>query len=271
MSDKARTTSLEWVANNLPAFAKAEYANNPRAYFESFVKDLVNFGVPNVQNNRNRHAKVDENALTDLLLSPLQAGYTLSQETNANGHVDVTLKGFFPGIMWKGEAKILKSYRWYESGLVKLVAKYNSGGEDNTFMIGFCRDPDMFSIAKEYKARLQHRKPADFQNWSRLSSFDHPNIFTGEHLASGRPILVTHIWSNCHYETDKKVLAAKSKGTVKNAKKPPAKPRQTLAVKPNGTAKTAKQPAAKPKQMLAMKPKASANNAKQPAAKRKKR
>lgn len=220
-------TPLEWIAKSLPAYIWKAFKGDPNAYFEAFISDLIAAGVNALQNGRNRTSE-SEDALTELLVASLKPAYTIIPEGNSNGHVDVFVKTLFPGLEWKGEAKILKSYPWYETGLVKLVAKYNSGAEDRTFLIGYCLEPEMHAIASEYKTKIETGKPADFQKWGELASYSHANLFVGEHLASGRPILVAHVWSNCYYATDK--VVAEAKGS-KTRKKPKAAKKKIAPVK----------------------------------------
>ena len=200
----ANTTPLDWVNSNLSSFT-SQYSN-PDDYFQAFLSDLRRRGVSHLENNRNNFHDLRENALTATLIGKLDLTYDISAETNSNGHVDLLLKSPWPGISWKGEAKIIGAEDKYFEGLVKHVAKSNSGRETHALMLGYCKKPDMFLVRAKVLTDIQTQGIADFVNWhTELKS---PNS-ASNHSASGNPLTVHHVWVNCFFETDDELFRRK--------------------------------------------------------------
>lgn len=221
-------SSLDWVLEGLSEHIKK--FKTPEEYFLAFLSDLQRLGVSNLEKNRNVLKDLQETALTTLLISPLLSMYDLTTETNSNGHPDIHLhvKARWPGLSWKAEAKIIKTLDWYCQGLIKLVEKFNSGRESDTFMVGYCRAPDPHALKAEYMAHLEKYRVANFLSW-----INGPPDDVSGHKSNGSPIRVHHLWANCFYETDDGAFTRKPEGLRRSAAKPaPSKPTAKKRVPP---------------------------------------
>jgi hypothetical protein len=220
------------MQRHLPERYKA-YGANPTKYYEDFIHDLVTEAAPYLEQVRNRHSTTSEEGLTDLLIARLGALYLVVSEANDNGHVDICLILPFTPRRWKGEAKILRSPSWYGQGLTKLAAKYNSGREDHAFMVGYCKEPDMYILADQYRADIEGTKCANFEKWvaSPASLRSTRSVFLGRHAASGAALTVAHVWINMHYETDEE-LAARGGGRGPSTRSVGGKKQKKAAAQP---------------------------------------
>lgn len=234
-------STLEWVADKIGDHLKS--FQSPDEYFHGFLRDLRNLGVDHLQKNRNSFKDLQETALTGVLVAPLLALYDLSADTNSNGHPDIYLKARWPGVSWKAEAKITTSVDWYCEGLVKLVDRYNSGTENDTIMIGYCKTADMHLVKAEYMEHIEKNAIANFSQWHQGPK--HPEAISG-HRASGNPIRVHHVWANCFYETDVALFQRKGMKVPKAAKSKAAPPSTKASVTKAPSVATVPAPAKAP-------------------------
>lgn len=238
-------TSLEWVMEGIGEHNK-KY-QSPDEYFFAFLRDLRSLGVDNLEKNRNVLKDAEETVLTLFLISPLMAIYDLSTETNSNGHPDIHLSGRWPGIAWKAEAKIAKTLPWYCEGLVKLVEKFNSGKENDTLMVGYCRSADLAEEKAEYMQHVESKAVANFTKWHTPHTGPKGPDAVSLHLSNGSPIRVHHLWANCFYETDDKLFTRKPEGLkLKEAKPLPKKSSAKGSPKPAAKAPRKAAPPKKP-------------------------
>jgi hypothetical protein len=188
----------------------------PREYVRDFIRDIVTKAGPSLVESRNHYRDVGEDGLTSTLLGSLKWTYGSSRETNANGHVDVTLKhplGAGESCL-KGEAKALcpKRFKWYEEGLTKLVGKYNSGHEGIALMLCYCRCGNAFMMMEKYHRQIVSGATAFFVADSTLAEAGLPTdlqgVFVTKHSASGVDILVAHVWLNMYAPTDDEIMEA---------------------------------------------------------------
>lgn len=189
----------------------------PEAYARDFVRDLAVYAAPKLEEGRLGYRDTGEDGLTHALLAYVYVAYPgASRETDANGHVDVSLK--HPVLLHSillGEAKVIeagKSFDWYSQGMTKLVAKYNSGRNELALMICYCRFSDMYLKISEFQRLIERDKVADFQETCDLGPLGldgTTGVFATKHLSAGRAIHVVHVWANMHSPTDVALLASK--------------------------------------------------------------
>jgi hypothetical protein len=208
-------TSRTPLQDVLAAAGRSARRFDPEEYALVFIRDLVSNAIPQIENNRKSHRGAGEDALTNLLLAHMYAGYPgVSRETDANGHVDIALKHpLRMAIVMKGEAKIIgpKAFNWYTQGLVKLVGQYNSGRDGVALFVCYCRLDNMYERLEEYRERIAHEGIAFFVSHVDLDVVGLEGLngtFVTEHLSSGNRMKVVHAWVNLHALTDREVAEA---------------------------------------------------------------
>ncbi|MCM8529327.1 MAG: hypothetical protein NE327_22585 [Lentisphaeraceae bacterium] len=124
------------------------------------------------------------------------SGYNSSNETNSNGHVDLTV--IKSGYEWKGEAKIHGAYDHVKCGLEQIL-QYCNGNESKAGVLIYISREDSLSIMKEYKNRIEcyDRYPPSSEVLmcvkQRISS-------SHKHEATGNKIEITHFPFALYYK-----------------------------------------------------------------------
>lgn len=186
---------------------------SPQDHGLDFARGLIERAVPHVEKNRNALREAKEDAITAALLGVMDV-FQPSHDANSNGHVDIYVQHALGGDALKGEAKIIDDKGgkpWYVEGLTKLVGKYNTGRENNTLMVAYCRRPNVFTHAREFINHVVQERTADFvaqHPTSRLSLPESQGVFITEHKASGASLMVIHVWVNLYSPTDAALLGS---------------------------------------------------------------
>lgn len=167
--------------------------------FDAALSSLLAEAIRGLEANSKNFRDLDENALTAVLALALnRPGLTVTQETNSNGHVDITFTGDQCEPMQKrlGEAKIWSGYKYHIAGLEQLL-KYMTGREPSGLMLNYCRLRDIEGLTKSLRSDMDAHLPLrqggpchdHTLHWSFCSRHAHQ---------SGRDVTISHIGCNLY-------------------------------------------------------------------------
>lgn len=168
--------------------------------FEAAFTTLLERAVIHLEKNKKNFHALDEEGLSAALAGCLMAqGLTVAQESNSNGHVDLTIEADHctPARVKLGEAKIYSGSSYHIKGIGQLLGRYSTGREAAGLMISYVRQPNIKGVTEKLKAKMDLQLPegqtgpcgAHILKWS----------LTTRHLhSSGEVISVDHIGCNLH-------------------------------------------------------------------------
>ena len=161
--------------------------------FELAFDILLESAIGHLERNKRNFQTMDETGLSAVLAGALSIpGLTVTQETNSNGHVDITIEAVYcvPARRKLGEAKIYDGPAYHIKGLEQLLGRYTTGREGRGLMIVYVRQKDIAGLLR----RLREKMDTDFPmkqkgntlnhilKWSFLSTHSHD---CGEDLQVG--------------------------------------------------------------------------------------
>lgn len=152
--------------------------------FEIAFGSMLERAVQGIETNSKKFADLDEEGLTAVLsLALAMPGLTVTQETNSNGHVDLTVVAdhCFPARKKLGEAKIYDGPEKHMKGLAQLLERYTTGREGRGLMISYVKKPGITQIVTKLRERMDQDKPSHQQcptvddpiKWAFLSKHAH--------------------------------------------------------------------------------------------------
>jgi hypothetical protein len=126
-------------------------------------------------------------------------GLTVTQETNSNGHVDLTIEADHcsPIRIKLGEAKIYSSPSYHIKGIGQLLGRYTSGRETPGLLINYVRKPDIKTIVSKLKTEMDKKLP-DNQTGPCEDHVLKWSLRTKHKHSSGEIVSVGHIGFNLH-------------------------------------------------------------------------
>ena len=168
--------------------------------FEAAFTTLLEQAVIHLEKNKKNFQALDEEGLSAALAGCLMAqGLTVTQESNSNGHVDLTIEADHctPARVKLGEAKIYSGPSYHIKGISQLLGRYSTGREAAGLMISYVRQPNIKGVTEKLKAKMDSQLPegqtgpcaAHILKWSLTSMHLH---------SSGEVIAVDHIGCNLH-------------------------------------------------------------------------
>src|SRR6266567_1474961 len=133
MHDKESTAFelIERLKRKAPEYIDLLTATTDAEFYEAFDA-ILGKAVAHLEKNKKNFDALDEEGLTGALAGALSIpGLTVTQETNSNGHVDLTVDADHcsPPRTVLGEAKIYKGPAYHLKGLEQLIGKYVTGRE----------------------------------------------------------------------------------------------------------------------------------------------
>lgn len=173
------------------------------AEFEKAFDVFIERAVSHLESNKKNLQSLDENGLSAVLTGALSVpGLSATQETNSNGHVDITVVADHCMPMRKklGEAKIYDSPAYHFKGLQQLIGRYATGREGRGMLIVYFRKKNIVGLVKNLREKMDAELPLSQQGstidylikWSFLSKHKH---------SSGETLEVGHIGCNLYIET----------------------------------------------------------------------
>ena len=94
--------------------------------FEKAFTAVLGKAVTHLEKNKKKFSGLDEEGLSGILAGSLTIpGLTVTQETNSNGHVDLTIEADHctPARVKLGEAKIYRSPGYHIKGIGQLIGR----------------------------------------------------------------------------------------------------------------------------------------------------
>lgn len=171
------------------------------AEFEEAFEKVFNNAIQHLEKNSKNFDPLQEDGLTAVIVGILAntEGLTATQESNSNGHVDLTIRAdqCTPSRLKLGEAKIFGYYSWHEKGLQQLVQRYTTGREERGFLLVYVKKDDVKGRMEKIRIELDQKLPC---NQLKASS-DHPiqwSFLTSHKHRSGEEIEVWHVGANLH-------------------------------------------------------------------------
>jgi hypothetical protein len=169
--------------------------------FESAFARVLEVAVHQLEKNKKNFQKLDEEGLSAALAIALNIPglLTVTQETNSNGHVDLTIEAdnTTPARIKLGEAKIYSSPSYHMKGISQLLGRYTTGREMPGLLINYVRKPDIKAIVAKLKTEMDKKLPENQTGpcqdhalkWSLLTKHRH---------SSGEVITVGHVGFNLY-------------------------------------------------------------------------
>jgi hypothetical protein len=166
--------------------------------FDAALIPLLAKTVDHLESNSKNFSSLGETGLTAAFVGRLSGfGLRVTQETNSNGHVDVTITGHLcsPEQKRLGEAKLYKGYAYHIGGLEQLLGYMT--GRASGYLLNYVRKQNIATLIEQLREKMNERLPhgqtgscTDHKlKWSFSSLHDH---------SSGEPVRVSHIGFNIH-------------------------------------------------------------------------
>ena len=164
--------------------------------FDGALIPLVAQAVEYLEANSKNFQTLGETGLTAAFVGRLSGfGLRVTQETNANGHVDMTIAGYLcsPEQKRLGEAKLYRGYAYHVKGLGQLLG-YMSGRASG-YLLNYVRKRNIGNLVKMLREKMDGKLPFDQAGnctdhtlkWSFCSVHDH---------SSGEQVKVLHVGVN---------------------------------------------------------------------------
>lgn len=170
------------------------------AEFEKAFEPILGSAVARLESNSRNFESLDENGITAALaLAITIPGLDVTQETNSNGHVDITIQteNTHPIRKKLGEAKIYNGKAYHISGLEQLIGRYSTGREGRGLLIVYFKCPNIANHVTRLRGDLDIELPMKQQGACR----DHCirwSFLSGHLHSSGELLEVWHIGCNLY-------------------------------------------------------------------------
>lgn len=201
MADEASSVLklIEILKRKAPEYLDLLTATTDEEFATAFDA-VLGKAIAHLEKNKLNFSRLGEVGLTGALAGTLSIpGLTVTQETNSNGHVDLTVEADHcnPQRTILGEAKIYDGPAYHLKGLAQLVARYSTGRERRGLLICYVRQANIVGLSKDLRIRMDDELPVcqtgptkDHQlRWS----------FTSDHKHTcGDDIETCHIMCNLH-------------------------------------------------------------------------
>lgn len=200
MHDQNSAAELfERIKKKAPAYLDLLTSETDEEFELAFVA-ILERAIHHLEKNKKNFQSLDEEGLSGVLAGALSIpGLTVTQETNSNGHVDLTIEADHctPIRIKLGEAKIYSSPSYHIKGIGQLLGRYTTGRETAGLLINYVRKPDIKAIVTKLKTEMDNKLPENqtgpcedyVLKWSLLTKHKH---------ISGEIVSVGHIGFNLH-------------------------------------------------------------------------
>jgi hypothetical protein len=168
--------------------------------FDIAFDALLEQAVAGLESNSKNFKSLSEEGLTGALAMALSVpGLTVSQETNSNGHVDLTIRidHCFPMRKLLGEAKIYDGPVNHYKGIQQLLGRYTTGRERRGLVIAYFKKEGISTLVQ----KLRDKMDADLPSAQQGQTTEHTVKwwFLSKHKHSSDEVLcVAHIGCNLH-------------------------------------------------------------------------
>lgn len=194
---------IDAMKKKAPAYADL-LVSQTEGEFDAAFDALLAQAVSKLEQNSKNFQKLDEVGLTGALALALSIpGLTVTQESNSNGHVDLTIEAdhCVPSRRKLGEAKIYKGPAYHLGGLEQLLGRYSTGREGRGLLIAYVHDKNIAGLMRKVRSTMDIDLPCKQQGqtvdhllrWSFISTHAH---------SCGENLQVSHIGCNLFVEPD---------------------------------------------------------------------
>jgi hypothetical protein len=131
---------------------------------------------------------------------------TVTQETNSNGHVDLTIEAddCVPPRK-KAEAKIYSGPEYDTQGLEQLLGRYTTGREGRGLLIEYVRKRNIAGLVEKLRKKMDDERPQKQKGPTTAHPLKWSFITTHGH-ASGEDLQVGHVGCNLYIECPKSTV-----------------------------------------------------------------
>jgi hypothetical protein len=183
------------IATRGPAFLNLLTADTDEA-FEKAFDAILERAIVGLEENKKNFSTLDEEGLSGALTLGLRIPdlLTVTQETNSNGHVDLTIEAKYcvPARYKLGEAKIYNGPEYHLKGLEQLLGRYTTGREGRGLFIIYVRKKDIAGKIKKLRQFMDDDLPMEQQGETKDHVLKWAFISTHLH-SSGEELDVGHI------------------------------------------------------------------------------
>lgn len=188
---------LKWSAPLVLDFWSAETDDE----FESIFTCCLEKAVSHLEKNKRYFAKLDEEGLSGVFAGCLEMpGLTVLQETNSNGHVDLTIQVDLckRARIKLAEAKIFSGPSYHIKGVGQLLGRYMTGRETPGLLLNYVRVADIKTITERIMCEMDKELPESqighcdthAMKWSFRTKHRH---------SSGEEVSLSHIGVNLYF------------------------------------------------------------------------
>lgn len=159
--------------------------------------------IHHLEKNKKNFKDLDEEGLSAIFAAYMTIPdiVIVTQETNSNGHVDITMSIEINPEPYErlAEAKIWRGSEYHIKGLDQLIHRYSTGREGKGVMISFVKTAKIKNLFEKLKEAMNQDRPCDQiedckdyeAHWAFLSKHEHN---------SGEEIEVIHVGCNLYLE-----------------------------------------------------------------------
>ena len=168
--------------------------------FEFSFTAILESGLLHLERNKRLFAGLTEEGLSAVLAASLTGpGMIVTQETNSNGHVDLTIEADHcsPVMVKLCEAKIYAGPSYHIKGIAQLLGRYTTGRETRGLLLSYVRKPNIKDLVARLRAAVEKRLPENqigpcqdhVLKWSFVTKHKH---------SSGEELALSHVGCNMH-------------------------------------------------------------------------
>jgi hypothetical protein len=200
--DKSNVHDLvERIRRKGPEFLDLISAESDEA-FEAAFDAILEKGLLGLERNKKNFKNLGEEGLSAALaLALTMPGLTITQETNSNGHVDLTIEAdhCMPARVKLGEAKIYDGPDYHIKGLGQLISRYMTGREGRGLLIEYVKKPDIKAKMEKIRVQMDNSLPLNQSGPSKDHAIKWAFLTEHKH-SSGEDVQVGHIGCNLYLE-----------------------------------------------------------------------
>lgn len=192
---------IEIIRRKDPEYLDLLTARTDEEFYFSLDR-LLEKAVIDLESNGKNFKEVDEEGLTAALTMRITIpGLDATQETNSNGHVDITItaRDSYPARIVLGEAKIYKGPVYHLKGLDQLINRYSTGRAHRGLLIEYYRERNITGLVAKLRKKMDDDHPCQQQGETRDHAVKWWFLSTHAHL-SGENLEVAHVGCNLYVD-----------------------------------------------------------------------
>jgi hypothetical protein len=190
---------IELMKTKVPEYLELFTARTDEEFAAAFDV-LLDKSVRDLERNKVNFKKLNEEGLSAALAHRLtMPGVAVTQETNSNGHVDITIQVYLcnPQRTKLCEAKIYDGPSYHIGGLGQLLDRYSTGRESRLLIITYVKKKNINGLIQKLRGQLDRDRPLRQKGATRDHAMKWSFVTTHVH-GSGDELEVGHIGCNLH-------------------------------------------------------------------------